>query len=172
MINYKKSRKILFTAPTKLLDMCEWFTTLRKEQGETGNKGKEAELFNVERMRTSELSYTAKSSYGFREGLSLRIRSLTQGCSLASKGISFPSQHADGLINQSSLTPLSWGSLSGPTQDWHWPLGSVKCWHVAHLNSGGNLLSFMVKWEKLFSHAPGPLSKGDKMKHEFHSASE
>lgn len=62
---------------------------------------------------------------------------------------------------------------SGPSpRSSPWPLGFVKCWNVALLNSGVTLLSFITKWEKLFSHAPGPLSKGDKMKHEFHSASE
>lgn len=43
---------------------CALFATIVKEQGEIGTKMKEAELLICQRIRTSELSHSAKSNYG------------------------------------------------------------------------------------------------------------
>lgn len=56
-------KNILSTETTELLDICKLFATILEDQGEIGNKVKEAGLFTLQRIETSELSNTAKSNY-------------------------------------------------------------------------------------------------------------
>lgn len=53
-------KNILSTETTELLDICKLFATILEEQGEIGNKVKEAGLFTLQRIETSEQSYSQK----------------------------------------------------------------------------------------------------------------
>lgn len=56
-------KNILFTETTELLDIGKLFATIVEEQGEIGYKVKEARLFALQKIKTSELSCTTKSNY-------------------------------------------------------------------------------------------------------------